>query len=203
MSRCNSYTILGLSLLSPTPAGFLLSPSSSARSLIPALHYRDELSAPRNLLSSFCKASRVSGPGEQIPLVPRSSDVVAVTHTWPRCHHPLLQPRPTVFVEQFAFCFPSQCRELGTAMDHLVAANHFQSPGKGTGSEEENPKAGNGACCLALLALDPATHRSLCVDLSLHSQIPSSHLCKWIWFVHVWIHPCTHGSDHAHMDLSM
>lgn len=181
----------------------------------PSSPYWDQLSAPRKPLSTFCNPSSISGPGEKILLVLPSSDVVGVTHMWARCHHPLLQPRPTVFVEQFAFCFPSECQVLGTAVDHLVATNQFQSPGKQTGSEEENPKAGNEACCMALLALDPAPHRSLCVDLSMHSQIPSAHLCKWICLgtcgsihahvdpsMHTWIQPCAHGYVHANMDLS-
>lgn len=121
-----------------------------------------------------------------------------------------------MFAEQFAFCFPSECQVLGTAVDHLVATNKFQLPGKQTGTEEENPKSENGACCMVLLALDPAPHRFLCVDLSVHSQVSSAHLCKWICLgtrgsicaqmdpsMHTWIHPCTCGSICAQLDPSM
>lgn len=194
-------TILGLSLLSPTPAGSLFFPDSSARSLIPALHFWDQPSSPRKPLSSLCNPSSVSGPGEQVPWSLEARMWVAVTHTWPRCHQPLLQLHPAVFVEQFAFCFPSECRALGTATDHLVATNHFQSPGKETGSQGENPKAGNGAS--GWMALDPAPHRSLCRDLSVHSQIPSAHPANGSAWAHVdpsvhkWAHPCTRGSTHV------
>lgn len=121
-----------------------------------------------------------------------------------------------MFAEQFAFCFPSECQVLGTAVDHLVATNKFQLPGKQTGTKEENPKSENGACCMVLLALDPAPHRFLCVDLSVHSQVSSAHLCKWICLgtrgsicaqmdpsMHTWIHPCTCGSICAQLDPSM
>lgn len=189
---------MGLSLLSPSPAA---SQFFSHQVTDPSPPFLGSALISKKTPQQFLQAQQRFRPWGADPAGPSRLGCGGCHQTWPCCHRPLLQPHLTVFVEQF-FCLLSECRALALPWITswpLITSSRLE---RRQAAKRKIPELGMGfVAWLCWAWIRPLTDPCVWICLCTHRAL--LHTLQMDLLVHMWIHPCTSGPAHAHVDPSM